>query len=264
VASALNYLTRRYTIDYFFYAYGSFLLTTRRVNEDAHEINLSTMVKKIGSPADGGHPSAATGSPETNPAFPEKRFESINDRNFAEYLYYITDIVEENTDLERIAIEEQYPDECEPGARAVLERLEKNVFNLKLRGTEGVANVCVAKGVYTEDDEPSITVPMAFAYLHDVYPMDYFFYVGSPSQLVMRNINDNSETLDLDEVARILGTFRDGGHPRAATCQPRFNPEFNENKFKYVNDKNISEFVKYLGKRIWEELDFDDVDCSRY
>lgn len=262
VASAIHYLTERYEMDYYFYAYGTFLFSTRRVNEEGYEIDLSRLVSKIGSPADGGHAGAATGSPESNPNFPAERFEKVNDQNFAEYLYYISDIVTENTGLERLALEETFPDEFEPGMVKELERLNQNVCNLKLRGEQGVANICVAKGIYTEDDEPRFAVPTGIAYLRERYPMDYCFFSMSPTNLVMRNISDPAETLNLDRVARILGTFRDGGHPRAAQCQPRFNPQFDENQFKYVNSENMEQYVKYLGKLLWDEFGFDSVDIS--
>jgi len=264
VASAINYLTQRYTMDYYFYAYGTFLFSTRRVNEEGYPIDLSRLVSKIGSPADGGHAAAATGSPESNPNFPSDRFEKVNDQNFAEYLYYISDIIQEHTDLERLELSETFPDEFEPGMVDALERLDRNVYNLRLRGDEGVANICVAKGVYTDDDEPRFAVPSGIAYLRKKYPMDYCFISMSPSNLIMRNVNDPAEVLDLDVVARTLGTFRDGGHARAANCQPRFHPDFDEASFKYVNNENMEEYVKYLGKMIWDNFKFDSVDVSSY
>ena len=264
VASAINYLTQRYTMDYYFYAYGTFLFSTRRVNEEGYPIDLSRLVSKIGSPADGGHAAAATGSPESNPNFPAERFEKVNDQNFAEYLYYISDIIQDHTDLERLELAETFPDEFEPGMVEVLERLDRNVYNVRLRGGEGVANICVVKGVYTDDDEPRFSVPAGIAYLQKKYPMDYCFFSISPSNLVMRNVSDPAEILNLDRVARTLGTFRDGGHPRAASCQPRFHPDFDEASYKYVNNDNMEEYVKYLGKRIWDRFEFDSVDVSSY
>ncbi|MFP4686840.1 MAG: hypothetical protein ACLFN5_01875, partial [bacterium] len=249
VASALNYLTKRYEMDFYFYAYGSFLFSTRRVNEESYDIDLSYLVSKIGSPADGGHASAATGSPENNPSFPANRFSRVSHENFAEYLYYITDIVADATGLELLEIEEQFPDELEDGMQELFNQLDRNVFNLKLAGPEGVANICFSKGVYSGQGKPNMTMPLALAYLKQSHPMDYFFYSVSPAKLVMRNVRDYKQILDLDEVARCLGTFRDGGDPRAAICQPRFSPKFDEGSFKYVNYKNIGNYVKFLGQR---------------
>lgn len=264
VASAINYLTDRYDMDYYFYAYGTFLFSTRRVNEEGYEIDLSRLVSKIGSPADGGHAAAATGSPESNPSFPADRFEKVNDRNFTEYIYYITGIIEDNTELERVRLSETYPQDFEPGMVDVIERLDNNVYNLKLKGDEGTANICVTKGVYSDDHEPQLRVPSAIAYLQRKYPMDYCFFSMSTSNLILRNINDPSMKLNLDKVARTLGTFRDGGHPRAASCQPKFDPGFDEEKFGYVNSEVMEDYVKYLGEKIWKEHDFDSVNISTY
>jgi hypothetical protein len=109
-----------------------------------------------------------------------------------------------------------------------------------------------------------MTMPLALAYLKKKHPMDYFFYSVSPSKLVMRNVRDRKCIIDLDEAARCLGTFRDGGDKRAALCQPRFNPEFDEGSFKYVNYKNIANYVKFLGKRLMEELDFEHYQVKPY
>lgn len=264
VASALNYLTKRYKIDYYFYAYGSFLFSTRRVNEEGFDIDLSNLVSKIGSPSDGGHAAAATGSPENNPAFPKQRFDNVSDRNFAEYMYYILDTVCEVTGLELVEIAEQYPEEMEPGMDEVLRKLDRNVYNLKLTGGQGTANICLSRGVYTDEDQPDLTMPLAIAHLKRKYPMDYFFYSVSPANLIMRNLGDPGEVLNLDEVARVLGTYRDGGHPRAASCQPKFNSDFDRSSFKYVNYKNIGNYVKYLGKRMMKELDFDKYQVKAY
>ncbi|MGM0380903.1 MAG: hypothetical protein ACQEP7_02855 [bacterium] len=264
VASALNYLTRRYQMDYYFYAYGSFLFSTRRVNEDGYTIDLSNLVSKIGSPSDGGHAAAATGSPENNPGFPRERFEKVSDTNFAEYLYYIFDIVTDVTGLELLKIEEQYPEELEPGMDQILNRLERGVYNLRLSSDEGMANICVAKGLYTDEDEPNLTMPLALAHLSQTYPFDYFFYCQSPAKLFLRNLTDSREMLDLDEIARGLGTFRDGGHQRAASCQPKFNAKFDRDSFPYINQKNFGNYVKYLGKRLVEEFDFDQYHVKAY
>ncbi len=264
VASALNYLTRRYQMDYYFYAYGSFLFSTRRVNEEGFIIDLSNLVSKIGSPSDGGHAAAATGSPVNNPGFPLDRFERVSGDNFAEYLYYIFSIVTDVTGLELLNLEEQYPEELEPGMEKVLSRLEKGVYNLRLSTGEGMANICVAKGLYPDEDEPNLTMPLALAHLAQTYPFDYFFYCPSPAKLLMRNLRDSREVLDLDVVGRKLGTFRDGGHRRAASGQPKFNAKFDRETFPYLNQKNFGNYVNYLGKRLVEELDCDYYQVKAY
>jgi hypothetical protein len=264
VASALNYLTPRYDFDYFFYAYGSMLLSTRRVNEDGFDIDLSDLVSEFGSPSDGGHPGAATGSPESNPNFPVDRFESVDHKNFSEYIYYISNYVEDYAGLQLHKIEELYPNRFEAGVRKKLEDLEEQSYRMDLRGQEGVANIVVADSVYTDSDEGDVTVPLACAHLRRTFPdADYVFYSVSTSNLVMRNLDDERETLNLDKIARILGTHQDGGHPRAATCKPRFNTAFPEEKFDYVNYENMDDYVNYLADRILEDVNLTQKDVEK-
>jgi len=70
VASCINHLKQTYDFDYFFYNYGSFLMTTRRVNEESFKVDLNETVSFVGSKADGGHAEAASGRPSANPDFP--------------------------------------------------------------------------------------------------------------------------------------------------------------------------------------------------
>ena len=265
VASALNYLRRFYKMDYFFYAYGSFLLSTRRVNEEGFTIDLSNLVSQIGSPADGGHAAAATGSPNSKPAFPEERFDRVSAENFAEYIYYLTDITMQVTGLEMLQdIEELPPQNLEVGMPDVLERLDKEVYKLTLSGPRGELDICTVMGLRTGKNEVDLTMPLALVYLKQKYSMDYLFYSLSPNKLIMRNVHDDVELIDLDETARKLGTFRDGGHPRAAACQPRFNPKFDEKNFQYIIDENMEEYVHFLGSRLIEELPFEQFEVEEY
>ncbi|MFB6226921.1 MAG: hypothetical protein ABEH89_01180 [bacterium] len=256
VASALNYLAGYYDMDYFLYAYGSFLLSTRRVNEDGYDIDLGRLVSTIGTGADGGHPGAATASPSRNPAFPEQRFDSINERNFTEYLFYLSDLIEDHTGLELLSVDEVVHDDMEPGVRVGLEELVDRTYQLDLRGADGVANIGVTRAVYTPEDKPDVPVPFAIGYLKEQYPeLDYIFYSRSKSNLTTRNVSDERRVLNLDELAREIGTFRDQGHPRAACSKPRFNPNFPEEDFDYVSSENMREYVQYIGDRINEYYD---------
>lgn len=264
VASAQNYLTARYDFDYLFYAYGSMLLSTRRVNEEDYDIDLSKLVSEIGSPSDGGHPGAATGSPESNPNFPQERFGKVDHKNFSEYLYYVAQYVEDHTGLDLQAIEEVYPGQFEAGVRDALRDLENQAYHLNLRGNHGVAKVLVANSVYTEEDEGDVMVPLACSHLLKTFPgADYVFYSVSASNLVLRNLDDERDALDLDEAARVLGTDRDGGHRRAASCKPRFNPSFPEEKFSRLNYETMGEYVEYLGNRLRDAFDFTERDVRK-
>lgn len=264
VASALNYLNDYYNFDYFMYAYGSMLLSTRRISEERISLDLSKLVSKIGSPSDGGHPGAATGSPEANPNFPVQRFDKVDHRNFSEYLYYISQFVEEHTPLEHHNLEELYPNQFEAGTRKNLDDLEKKAYHLNLRGSEGVAKILFASRVFTDQDEGDLTVPLALSHLIRNYPgPDYVFYSLSTSNLVLRNVNDQHLTLDLDKVARILGTHQDGGHQRAAICKPRFHPEFPEDQFDFIGDDNLKNYVDYIGDTLQQDYEFSEVDIRK-
>lgn len=263
VASAQNYLADRYDFDYLLYAYGSFLMSTRRVNQEGYDIDLSKLVSKIGTPSDGGHAGAATGAPAKNPNFPVDRFDSVSGDNFTEYLYYIAGIIEEHTGLDLHAVEEINPYQYEPGIQEALAELTDRVYRLALRGSDGIAKIGVARAVYTDSNEPDVGVPMAVAHLRDKCPdLDYIFYSKSSSSLIMRNVSDERLTLDLDRLARIIGTFQDGGHPRSARCKPRFHPEFPEEEFDYVNFENMREYVNYLGGHIQEHYDLNDQEIT--
>ncbi len=104
IASALNYTKRFYRYDYFFFAWGSSLLSTRRFNEEDQKLNLSTLASKVGGPGDGGHPSAATCKPGSNPAWPAERFSKLNKNNFHEYARYIAGRIEAGTGMKIVSV----------------------------------------------------------------------------------------------------------------------------------------------------------------
>ncbi len=264
VASAQNYLSDLYDFDYLFYAYGSMLLSTRRVNEEGFDIDLSKLVSEIGSPSDGGHPGAATGSPASNPNFPVDRFEDVKDKNFTEYLFYISDIVKEHTGLNLHSVEEVYPSQFETGVRSALRELDNKVYHLDLRGDAGIANVIVADSIYTNDNQGDVTVPLACSHLQRAFSnADYVFYTVSLSNLVLRNLSDPRNILNLHDVARTLGTYRDGGEPRAASCKPRFHPEFPEERIPYVNQNTLEDYVNYLGNKLSTKYNFSECDVRK-
>lgn len=97
IASALNYTRRFFRYDYFFYAWGSSLLSTRRFNEEDQVLDLSSLMPVIGGPGDGGHSSAATCKPPSNPGWPEAQFKRLNAQNFLEYAAYIGKRIESGT-----------------------------------------------------------------------------------------------------------------------------------------------------------------------
>lgn len=89
VSAAIRYLKEFVHMDYFFYCYGSRALTTRKVTTLPGVINLGSLVEKICTPRDGGHPEAASGRPPGNPYFPHERLTYITGRNFIWYCRYL-------------------------------------------------------------------------------------------------------------------------------------------------------------------------------
>lgn len=99
VAAAIEYLKTRVSMDYFFYCYGSFLMTTRNVDDKQRLLDLSLFLPYIGSPSDGGHKEAASGKPSENPSFDRERFERVFSNNFLEYVQYVAEKVATFTSL---------------------------------------------------------------------------------------------------------------------------------------------------------------------
>ncbi len=89
VSAAIRYLKEFVQMDYFFYCYGSRALTTRKVTHLPGVINLGSLVEKICTPRDGGHPEAASGRPPGNTHFPHERLSYITGRNFIWYCRYL-------------------------------------------------------------------------------------------------------------------------------------------------------------------------------
>lgn len=104
IASALNYSKRHFRFDYFFYAWGSSLLSTRRFNREDETLNLSELMPILGGPADGGHPSAATCKPPSNENWPAEEFEKLNYRNFLSYCRYLAKRISEGKGVRILSV----------------------------------------------------------------------------------------------------------------------------------------------------------------
>lgn len=106
VSASIRYLKAFIPMDYFFYCYGSRGLTTRKVTKLPGPLNLDTIISKICSPRDGGHPEAASGRPQSNPYFPRERLSYITGRNF---IWYCRHIAKNIRTAMRIDIESTHP-----------------------------------------------------------------------------------------------------------------------------------------------------------
>lgn len=106
VSAAIRYLKEFLPMDYFFYCYGSRGLTTRKVTTRPGVMNLGSLVEKICTARDGGHPEAASGRPQGNSYFPRERLSYITGRNFIWYCRYLAQRIRSATPLE---IESTFP-----------------------------------------------------------------------------------------------------------------------------------------------------------
>ncbi len=262
VASAINYLSPKYKMDYFFYCYGSMLMTTRRVNAKKEDINLSTFVAHVGTKADGGHPSAATGKPASNPKFPKEKFAKVNDSNFYEYALYIAEKVIEHTGLELYSIDEVKIKHYEPEIEEVLPEIEENMVYIKLRESSGQIITILAVKNRTKKNpqlEPDLNLSMAINYLiyRKKYKPDYFIFCQGTSRMIIRNINDPYNRINIDKVVKNIGGKDDSGTLKAGVAFPQNNPSFPIDKFKFLNTFSFPGYVVYLGKKIAESMNFE-------
>lgn len=100
VSATIRYLKEFVRMDYFFYCYGSRGLTTRKVTTQPGVINLGSLVERICTPKDGGHPEAASGRPHGNSNFPHERLSYITGRNFIWYCRYLAQRIRAATNLQ--------------------------------------------------------------------------------------------------------------------------------------------------------------------
>ncbi|MEA2012666.1 MAG: hypothetical protein U9O87_06230 [Verrucomicrobiota bacterium] len=81
-------------IDYLLYCYGSSLIVSRRLNQADSCINLSDLMRNIGTDEDGGHAGAAVCCPENNKNYPHTLLGSVDSGNFSRYCRYLTEKIE--------------------------------------------------------------------------------------------------------------------------------------------------------------------------
>lgn len=242
VASVINYLKPRYNPDYFFYHYGGFLMTTRRVSGESHKLDLNRVVSTIGSKADGGHAEAASGRPSSNPAFPLHRFEDVKDKNYQEYLCYLAAKLQPLTGLELYRVGPVPAEKLPEATRQAVMRAARCCALLTVKGKQ----VLFVLHQYPATGEPPTGLPLVRDYLTRVIPCDYLVYAYGVNQWVFINHDDREQTLALDELARALGTYRDGGSRVAADCQPKYHPDFPCRDFKYANAKAFALLAGYF------------------
>ncbi len=258
VASSINYLKNKYKMDYFFYCYGSMLMTTRKVNPKKKGVNLSSLVAYLGTKADGGHPEAATGKPSSNPAFPQKLFAKVNDSNFFEYSVYIGNKTSEFSNKELVDIQETKILQYETEIEKKLHALEHNILYMYFKNKDNVVlKIMLVKNV------PGVNVSAAVNYLiyRKKYNIHYLLFVQGAEKLIIRNINDRSNSIDIDKLVKIIGSKDNNGYLKVGIAFPKNNKKFPIDSLKFINTFNFCEYGFYLKDRI-EEL--EDIKFEKF
>ncbi|MEA2081493.1 MAG: hypothetical protein U9O97_01955 [Elusimicrobiota bacterium] len=231
VASAINYLLHRkkYYADYFFYCYGSQIMTTRKPNNDDETINLSTLMQHIGTKADGGHKGAATCQPLSNPQFPKKRLLKVGDRNILEFFYYIAGKVTEYApSLELLSVKPVAVKKYEDSYEKVLEKVKYNVIEYTLTDSDTGKTI---KAVLTKapkvakngsENKPGITQVLEWTGRH--YKPEYIFFLqGGMYSMELYNYADPLKKLNLPVLSQLVGWDEDGGCEGIAIATPKRN-----------------------------------------
>ncbi len=89
--------------DYLLYCYGSSLIVGRRLNQADISLNLSVLMRKIGTESDGGHAGAAVCGPEKNPNYPKSILGRVNKGNFKLYCKYLEKHIAEDLNVKVIS-----------------------------------------------------------------------------------------------------------------------------------------------------------------
>ena len=101
IGKAQEYFSRTLPdIDYLLYCYGSSIMVGRRLNQADFSINLSVLMRKIGTENDGGHSGAAVCCPEKNPSYPKSILGKVDRGNFNLFCRYIRRHIIDDLNLE--------------------------------------------------------------------------------------------------------------------------------------------------------------------
>ncbi len=264
VASAINYLKDKYKMDYFFYCYGSMLMTTRRVNEKKSELNLSTLVAYVGTKADGGHAEAATGKPASNPDFPKKKFPRVNDYNFFEYAVYIGSKVADYAGMELYDVSEAKIRHYDRNTENVLPNFEEHLVKLNFTDSnnEKITFLTVKNVVAKTKYDPQLNFSAAVNYLlyRKKFIADYFVYFQGSNKVILRNLSDKKNRLNLNDFVKFFGDKNDSGYLKVGVAQPSANKNFPLNRLKFINTYNYMEYLYYFIEKISEFSKFQFIN----
>ncbi len=243
VASALHYLLgrRKYRTDYFFYIYGSQLMTTRKPNEKEETLNLSTLCQFIGTPADGGHSGAATCKPISNPAFPVRRLEKVRDTNFLQFLNYLAGKVAGYADIEIGRVSEVKVESFTEPEEKALKHLRETTFEIELE-KEGDASDRVrvlftrAPQVNRRAGEAKPSFLQVVNYLKRHHEFDYLVFAqGMLYRVVILNAGDDKKRIDPVSLARTMGWPEDDGDDLLALADIKKNKKVKKRLRRMLN-----------------------------
>jgi len=263
VASAIHYLLARKKnpSDYFFYCYGSQLMTTRRPNENETSLNLSTMCQHIGTRADGGHSGAATCKPSSNPFFPRRRLEKVKDTTFLHYLDYLADRVVDYSGLTKQAIRPLEFERYSEPVEAALAHVDENLFRIKLEKADDsgeVLNVLFTRPprVLRRQGEEKPSFFQVINYLKRTQEIDYLIFAqGMLYRVILANLGDPSRRLDLPALSRRIGWSEDGGCPLLAVADIRKNKAVKK-RLRRMLPPHLIQLARLVGGMIEEDGEY--------
>lgn len=100
VGRACEFYTKKLPdLDYIFFCYGASIIVARRLNQADTSLNLSVLMRKIGTESDGGHSGAAVASPENNEHYPKKLLGRVSASNFSRFCRYISDMMSRELEI---------------------------------------------------------------------------------------------------------------------------------------------------------------------
>ncbi len=250
VASAINYLKTKYTFDYFFYCYGSSLMTMRKFTERELPLDLSMWSQFVGSKSDGGHAAAATCKPGANPLFPAQTMARINDLNFPLYTDYLGNRLSDHLDMDLFSVSEP----SRPGLAETLTietaELEASLMEITLERPGGNSKGKVRVLAALAPTGGRMTFPLAIRHLTTRYDADYFFFCRGSSGLSIRKSPGTPDVIDLGKMVDLLGSEDDARRDFAVALSPSKHPTFPRKTFQFVNDILFIPYLDYVGKRI--------------
>lgn len=252
VATAMGYLfsRNRYPADYFFYCYGSDMITMRRPNQEDDSLDLCLLGQHLGSRADGGHAGAATCRPGQNPAFPHRLFSKITDLNFLQYLGYLGARISEKSGLRLIDVLPPAGLELTEEQTSALNAMHENSLKLELsRQTPDSDRISVLV-VKAPAKNPRIPLGylQVFHFVRSRLDVQYLIYCQPGlNAMVIQNIQDPAKRLNPDLLAKVFGWPEDAGTDVAGIASGRLNKYIPKKMRQLTGDEDLFRLCQLFG-----------------